>query len=90
MIIARFMAGDERGNGIIVGGQIYRGALGAGGELGHMIVDASGPSECPCGTTLPAKAWMGLPGSLFRLQKVPREPVTKAGLGVPNPMQLGP
>ena len=41
--------GTGIGGGIIIGGQIYRGAHGVGAELGHMIVDASGPSECPCG-----------------------------------------
>jgi glucokinase len=40
--------GTGVGGGIIIGGQIYRGAHGVGAELGHMIVD-SGGWECPCG-----------------------------------------
>jgi glucokinase len=40
--------GTGIGGGIILGGQIYRGALGAAAELGHMIVLEGGP-PCNCG-----------------------------------------
>ncbi len=36
------------GGGIIIGGKIYTGATGTAGELGHMTIDAEGPS-CQCG-----------------------------------------
>lgn len=36
------------GAGIVVGGQIYRGALGGAGELGHTTVEPDGPL-CSCG-----------------------------------------
>ena len=36
------------GGGLILDGKLYRGAYGTGGELGHMIVDPSGPA-CGCG-----------------------------------------
>jgi glucokinase len=36
------------GGGIIVDGRIYRGATGAAGEVGHMVVDEDGPT-CGCG-----------------------------------------
>lgn len=36
------------GGGIIVDGQVYRGATGAAGEVGHMVVDEDGPL-CGCG-----------------------------------------
>jgi len=36
------------GAGFLFNGQIYRGAIGAAGELGHVSVDENGP-PCPCG-----------------------------------------
>jgi glucokinase len=36
------------GGGIIVNGELYSGASGGAGEIGHMTIDASGP-ECSCG-----------------------------------------
>ena len=38
--------GTGVGGGIVTGGQIFRGAHGLGGELGHVVVEADGP-ECP-------------------------------------------
>jgi glucokinase len=40
--------GTGIGGGIIAGGRVVRGANGFAGEIGHMIVDPSGP-VCPCG-----------------------------------------
>jgi glucokinase len=40
--------GTGIGGGLIVNSQVARGALGFAGEIGHMVVDTSGPS-CPCG-----------------------------------------
>ena len=40
--------GTGIGGGILVDGQIVRGADGGAGELGHMVVDIDGP-PCPCG-----------------------------------------
>jgi glucokinase len=42
--------GTGIGGGLILGGELYRGAIGAGGELGHMTIDLDGPpcqGECP-------------------------------------------
>ncbi|MGI8920520.1 MAG: ROK family protein [Solirubrobacteraceae bacterium] len=42
--------GTGIGSGLILNGALYRGAIGAGGELGHMVVDADGPlcqGACP-------------------------------------------
>jgi glucokinase len=42
--------GTGIGGGIVIGGRIYRGWMGAGGELGHMVVDEDGPQcqgNCP-------------------------------------------
>lgn len=40
--------GTGIGGGIVVNGKIYRGALGAAAELGHMIICENGPA-CNCG-----------------------------------------
>ena len=40
--------GTGIGGGIVVHGQLLRGAQGAGGELGHVTVQATGP-RCACG-----------------------------------------
>jgi glucokinase len=42
--------GTGIGGGLILGGEVYRGAHGAGAELGHMVVQADGPpcqGNCP-------------------------------------------
>lgn len=36
------------GGGIVIHGEIYRGADGLAGEIGHMVVDPGGP-RCTCG-----------------------------------------
>jgi predicted NBD/HSP70 family sugar kinase len=36
------------GMGAVVRGQVYRGAKGGGGELGHFVIDPKGP-RCDCG-----------------------------------------
>jgi glucokinase len=41
--------GTGVGGGIVIGGEIYRGAHGVGAELGHVIVDASSSAVCSCG-----------------------------------------
>jgi glucokinase len=38
--------GTGIGGGLILGGQIFRGATGAGAELGHVVIQADGP-PCP-------------------------------------------
>lgn len=44
--------GTGVGGGIIVDGELYRGAVGAAGELGHMTIDADGP---PCQGNCPGR-----------------------------------
>jgi glucokinase len=41
--------GTGVGGGLILGGELYRGATGVGGEVGHLVVDAFGPHQCGCG-----------------------------------------
>jgi glucokinase len=42
--------GTGIGGGLILDGRPYRGAIGAGAELGHMVLQVDGP---PCGGTCP-------------------------------------
>jgi glucokinase len=42
--------GTGVGGGVIIDGELYRGSLGAGAELGHMVIDLHGP---PCQGTCP-------------------------------------
>ena len=44
--------GTGVGGGLILDGELYRGAVGAAGELGHVTLDADGP---PCQGTCPAR-----------------------------------
>jgi len=37
------------GAGIVIGGELFRGVRGLGGELGHVTVDPAGP-RCSCGS----------------------------------------
>jgi glucokinase len=42
--------GTGIGSGLILGGSLYRGAIGAAGELGHVVIDINGPrcqGNCP-------------------------------------------
>ena len=46
--LAYIKVGTGIGAGILINGQIYRGASGSAGEIGHITVDESGP-PCKCG-----------------------------------------
>jgi predicted NBD/HSP70 family sugar kinase len=46
------------GAGIVVGGRILRGARGVAGEIGHMVIDSSGPF-CQCGGRGCLEAFIG-------------------------------
>ena len=47
--IAAYLGGLRSvGSGLIINGEIFRGAGGGAGDLGHLNVDPSGPA-CPCG-----------------------------------------
>ncbi len=41
--------GTGIGGGIVIDGKLYRGAKGLAGEIGHIVVDISGP-RCNCGS----------------------------------------
>ncbi|MFC1901571.1 ROK family protein [Chloroflexota bacterium] len=40
--------GTGIGGGIVINGEIYLGACGSAGEVGHMVIDVNGP-RCGCG-----------------------------------------
>jgi glucokinase len=42
-------AGTGIGGGLVLNGRLYRGARGFAGEIGHIVVDPSGP-RCNCGS----------------------------------------
>lgn len=62
--------GTGIGGGLILGGEIYRGASGAGAELGHTVIDINGPpcqGNCPgrgCVETLASGTAIGREGRL--------------------------
>ena len=41
--------GTGVGGGIVVGGQVLHGVHGAGGEIGHMVLNREEPEVCGCG-----------------------------------------
>ena len=44
--------GTGIGGGLILGGEVYRGATGAGAELGHVVIEMDGP---PCQGNCPGR-----------------------------------
>jgi glucokinase len=60
--------GTGIGGGLILGGEVYRGATGAGAELGHTVIDLDGPEcqgNCPgrgCVETLASGTAIGREG----------------------------
>jgi glucokinase len=55
-----YAVGTGIGGGIVAHGQVNLGIGGAGGELGHLIVDPNGP-ECGCGNRGCAEAYAAGP-----------------------------
>ncbi len=44
--LVMYTMGTGVGGGVVIDGQVFRGATGLGAELGHVVVQADGP-ECP-------------------------------------------
>jgi N-acetylglucosamine repressor len=57
------------GCGIIINGQLFRGASGNAGEFGHIIIDSNGP-ECHCGNN---GCWETLASENFIVNSYARE-----------------
>jgi glucokinase len=73
--------GTGIGGGLILGGEVYRGATGAGAELGHTVIEIDGPpcqGNCPgrgCVETLASGTALGREGR----QAAEREPGSALG-----------
>lgn len=71
---AMLTLGTGIGGGLILNGELYHGAVGAAGELGHMVIDADGPpcqGSCPnrgCLESLASGTAMGREGLLAARQ----------------------
>jgi predicted NBD/HSP70 family sugar kinase len=70
------------GAGIIVGGELFRGSQGFGGEFGHMTVDPNG-RPCACGSRGCLETIVGLEALLERAGLDPAEAATTTGSGRP-------
>ena len=70
------------GAGIIVGGELFRGAQGFGGEFGHMTLDAGG-KPCACGSRGCLETVAGLEALLEMAGLDPADAATTAGSGEP-------
>ncbi|MDT0343546.1 ROK family transcriptional regulator [Streptomyces litchfieldiae] len=57
------------GSGLILDGRLYRGAVGAAGELGHVSVSRDGP-PCRCGNRGCLVLYAGIPAVLAALRPV--------------------
>jgi len=60
--------GTGVGAGLILDGEIYRGAFGIAGEIGHTAIDPNGP-RCRCGLTGCLEAMVGAQSLVARAQK---------------------
>jgi predicted NBD/HSP70 family sugar kinase len=70
------------GAGIIVGGELFRGSQGFGGEFGHMTIDAKG-RPCACGSRGCLETLAGLEPLLESAGLDPAGASTTAGSGEP-------
>jgi predicted NBD/HSP70 family sugar kinase len=61
--------GTGVGGGIILDGRPWRGAVGAGGEIGHMTLDQNGPM-CRCGNRGCLEVYVGVSAQLALLGPV--------------------
>jgi predicted NBD/HSP70 family sugar kinase len=76
------------GAGIIVRGELFRGAQGFGGEFGHMTLDAGG-RPCACGSRGCLETLAGLEALLETAGLDPSGAATTAGSGEPVAVLAG-
>lgn len=60
--------GTGIGSGIIINGELFRGSIGGGGEIGHMVIDGNGP-KCNCGNYGCFEALAAGPSMVARAEK---------------------
>ena len=82
--------GTGIGSGLVLGGRLYRGWMGAGAELGHMVVDADGP---PCHGNCPNRGCLEVLASGSALIRdvslaVSRRPDTQIGRALEDGREL--
>jgi predicted NBD/HSP70 family sugar kinase len=70
------------GGGIILGGELFRGAAGFGGEFGHMTLDPNGRA-CACGSRGCLETVVGLEALLENAGLDPASASTTTGSGEP-------
>jgi len=82
--------GTGIGGGLVLGGRLQRGWIGAGGELGHMVVDMNGP---PCQGACPNRGCLEVMASGSALVReaslrVARRPDTALGYALEEGREL--
>lgn len=70
LLFVKFATGV--GLGIILDGQIRRGAQGSSGDIGHIRVPGGPPNPCHCGGTGCLEAAIGVPALLDQLERAGR------------------
>lgn len=81
--------GTGVGGGLVLAGKPYRGALGAGGEVGHMTLEARGP-RCPCGSRGCLERYVGAPYIVERAVAKLASDARPSGLRGVAPADLSP
>jgi glucokinase len=82
--------GTGIGGGIVIDGHIYRGFVGAGAELGHMVIDEDGPpcqGQCPnrgCLEAVASGAAIGREGAVAAEQ----EPDSALGAAIADGLEI--
>ena len=72
-IVVMFTVGTGVGGGIVIGGRIFRGATGAGGELGHTLVAANLDHGAPDAERFPHPASLEYHAAGRALDRLGRE-----------------
>lgn len=60
--------GTGVGGGLVLRGEVYRGAVGGAGEFGHMVIQMNGP-VCNCGRRGCVEAFVGTAGILRNVRE---------------------